>query len=99
MLLLFSKRKRLLVDEKWELSKKVSEVENIISEPLDIFTDEDEFNAFRSIADLPIEERRLFIVYALLDCSIPKVAKLFKVDVKTIKTRIDEIKQKLRYVI
>jgi DNA-directed RNA polymerase specialized sigma24 family protein len=96
MLLLFSKRKRLLLDETWDLSKKVTEVEEIISEPLDIFTDEDEFNAFRSVTDLPLEERRLFIVYALLDCSIPKVAKLFRVDVKTIKTRIDEILNKIK---
>lgn len=98
MLLLFSKRKRLIVDEKWELSKKVTEVEEIISEPLDIFTDEDEWKAFRSVADLPIEERRLFIVYALLDCSVPKVAKLFRVDVKTIKSRIDEIMNKIKDV-
>lgn len=96
MLLLFSKRKRLLLDEKWELSKKVKEVEEIISEPLNIFTDEDEWKIFRSVADLPLEERRLFIVYALLDCSIPRVAKLFRVDVKTIKTRIDEISEKIK---
>ena len=96
MLLLFSKRKRLLLDEKWELSKKVKEVEEIIYEPLDIFTNEDEWKIFRSVADLPLEERRLFIVYALLDCSIPRVAKLFRVDVKTIKTRIDEILTKIK---
>ncbi len=96
MLLLFSKRKRLFLDEKWELSKKVTDVEEIISEPLDIFTDEDEWKIFRSVADLPIEERRLFIVYALLDCSLPKVAKLFKVDVKTIKSRIEEILNKIK---
>ena len=96
MLLLFSKRKKLLLDEKWELSKKVTDVEEIISEPLNIFTDEDEWKIFRSVADLPIEERRLFIVYALLDCSLPKVAKLFRVDVKTIKTRIDEISEKIK---
>ena len=96
MLLLFSKRKRLLLDEKWELSKKVKEVEEIISEPLNIFTDEDEWKIFRSVADLPLEERRLFVVFALLDCSLPRVAKLFRVDVKTIKTRIDEISEKIK---
>lgn len=96
MFFIFSKRKRLIVDEKWELSKKVTEVEEIISEPLDIFTDEDEWKALRSVADLPIEERRLFIVYALLDCSVPKVAKLFRVDVKTIKSRIEEIMNKIK---
>ena len=91
-----SKRKKLLIDENTELSRKVKEVEEIISEPLNIWTDDDEFSAYRSVADLPLEERRLFIVYSLLDCSITKVAKLLCVDRKTIESRIIEIKQKLK---
>ena len=91
-----SKRKKLLLDENTELSKKVKEVEEIILEPLTIWTDDDEFSAYRSVADLPLEERRLFIVYSLLDCSITKVAKLLYVDRKTIDNRISEIKQKLK---
>ena len=91
-----SKRKKLLLDENTELSKKVKEVEKIILEPLTIWTDDDEFSAYRSVADLPLEERRLFIVYSLLDCSITKVAKLLCVDRKTIDNRIFEIKQKLK---
>ena len=91
-----SKRKKLLLDENTELSRKVKEVEEIISEPLTIWSDDDEFSAYRSVADLPLEERRLFIVYSLLDCSITKVAKLLKVDRKTIDNRISEIKRKLK---
>ena len=91
-----SKRKRLLLDENTELSKKVKEVEEIISEPLTIWTDDDEWIAYRSVSELPLEERRLFIVYSLLDCSVTKVAKLLQVDTKTIKSRIFEIKQKLK---
>ena len=91
-----SKRKKLLLDENTELSQKVKEVEEIILEPLTIWSDDDEFSAYRSVADLPLEERRLFIVYSLLDCSVTKVAKLLKVDTKTIKSRIFEIKQKLK---
>ena len=91
-----SKRKRLLLDEENELSKKVREVEEIISEPLNIWTNDDEWIAYKSVADLPLEERRLFIVYSLLDCSITKVAKLLKVDTKTIKSRIDDIMKKLK---
>ena len=90
------KRKKLLLDEGTELTKKVKEVEEIISEPKNIWTDDDEWNAFRIVYTLPLEERRLFIVYSLLDCSLPKVAKLFRVDVKTIKTRIDEISEKIK---
>ena len=85
-----------MLDEKWELSKKVKEVEEIISEPMNIWTDDDEWSAFRIVYTLPLEERRLFIVYALLDCSLPRVAKLFRVDVKTIKSRIDEILNKIK---
>ena len=91
-----SKRKKLLLDEENELSKKVKEVEEIISEPLNIWTDDDEWIAYRSVSELPLEERRLFIVYSLLDCSVTKLAKLLKVDTKTIKSRIFEIKQKLK---
>lgn len=91
-----SKRKRLLLDEENELTVKVKEIEDIINEPLTIWSDDDEFYAYRSVADLPLEERRLFIVYSLLDCSITKVAKLLQVDTKTIKSRIFEIKQKLK---
>ena len=91
-----SKRKKLLLDENTELSRKVKEVEEIISEPLTIWSDDDEITAYRSVADLPLEQRRLFIVYSLLDCSVTKVAKLLQVDTKTIKSRIFEIKQKLK---
>ena len=91
-----SKRKRLLIDENTELSRKVKEVEEIISEPLTIWSDDGEITAYQSVADLPLEERRLFIVYSLLDCSVTKVAKLLKVDRKTIDNRIFEIKQKLK---
>lgn len=91
-----SKRKKLLIDENTELATKVKEVEEIILEPLTIWTDDDEFSAYRSVADLPLEERRLFIVYSLLDCSITKVAKLLCVDTKTIKSRIDDIMKKLK---
>ena len=94
--ILMSKRKKLLLDENTELATKVKEVEEIISEPLTIWSDDDEFSAYRSVADLPLEERRLFIVYSLLDCSVTKLAKLLKVDTKTIKSRIFEIKQKLK---
>ena len=91
-----SKRKKLLLDENTELATKVKEVEEIISEPLTIWSDDDEISAYRSVADLPLEERRLFIVYSLLDCSVTKVAKLLCVDRKTIDNRILEIKQKLK---
>lgn len=91
-----SKRKKLLLDENTELATKVKEVEEIILEPLTIWTNDDEWIAYKSVSNLPLEERRLFIVYSLLDCSVTKVAKLLQVDTKTIKSRIDDIMKKLK---
>ena len=97
MILLFSKRKRLLLDESNEvLCSKVKQVEEFLNEPMNIWTDEEEYESLQKVNNLSLEEKRLYIVFALLDCSIPKVAKLFKVDVKTIKVRIDEISEKIK---
>ena len=97
MLILFSKRKRLLLDESNEvLCTKVKQVEEFLNEPMDIWSDEEEYETLQKVNNLSLEQKRLYIVFALLDCSIPKVAKLFKVDVKTIKTRIDEISEKIK---
>ena len=97
MLLLFSKRKRLLLDESNEvLCSKVKQVEEFLNEPMDIWSDEEEYESLQKVNNLSLEEKRLYIVFALLDCSIPRVAKLFRVDVKTIKSRIDEISEKIK---
>ena len=97
MLLLFSKRKRLLLDESNEvLCSKVKQVEEFLNEPMDIWSDEEEYETLQKVNNLSLEQKRLYIVFALLDCSIPKVAKLFRVDVKTIKSRIDEISEKIK---
>lgn len=97
MLLLFSKRKRLILDSSNEqLCSKVKQVEEFLNEPMDIWSDEEEYQILQKVNNLSLEEKRLYIVFALLDCSIPKVAKLFRVDVKTIKTRIDEILTKIK---
>lgn len=97
MLLLFSKRKRLILDSSNEvLCSKVKQVEEFLNEPMDIWSDEEEYESLQKVNNLSLEEKRLFIVYSLLDCSLPRVAKLFRVDVKTIKSRIDEISEKIK---
>ena len=97
MLLLFSKRKRLILDSSNEqLCSKVKQVEEFLNEPMNIWTDEEEYESLQKVNNLSLEEKRLYIVFALLDCSLPRVAKLFRVDVKTIKTRIDEISEKIK---
>lgn len=96
MFFIFSKRKSLILDESNEaLCSKVKQVEEFLCEPMDIWSDEEEYETLQKVNNLNLEEKRLYIVYALLDCSIGRVAELFKVDVKTIRTRIDEIKDKI----
>lgn len=96
MLLLFSKRKSLILDPSNEqLCSKVKQVEEFLCEPMDIWSDEEEYETLQKVNNLCLEEKRLYIVYALLDCSINRVAELFKVDRKTIESRINEIKNKI----
>lgn len=95
MIFFFSRRKSLLLPEGTELSGKVREVEEELSSPLDVMGDEEMHSKYMSIMNLNLEERRLLIVWALLDCSCSKVARLFEVDVKTVAGRINEIKNKL----
>lgn len=98
MIYCFATKKRLMIDEDTELCQKVREVEEELNLPLSIFDDFEQFIKYRKISNLPVEERRLLIVWSLFDCSTTKVAKLFKVDAKTVKNRIDEISQKLMEV-
>ena len=86
-----------MLDESNEvLCTKVKQVEEFLNEPMDIWSDEEEYETLQKVNNLSLEQKRLYIVFALLDCSLPKVAKLFRVDVKTIKTRIDEISEKIK---
>lgn len=60
-----------------------------------IFADPALIEAMNMLRRLDTSERRLFIVYSELDCSIIKTANYFKVDRRTISTRIKEIKTKM----
>lgn len=91
----FAVRKRLMIDEDTELADKVREVEEEMSKPLTIWDDEDEHDRYHRIMSLGLEERRLLIVWSLLDCSTNKVANLFKVDRKTVSSRLTEILNKV----
>ena len=86
-------RKPLVLDEKeTSLMEKVKVVEEFLEEPLDILEgDEEVFEQLSKVRNLPLEERRLYIVYTLLDCSALKVAALYQVDRKTVINRLNEI--------
>ncbi len=85
-----------MLDEETELADKVREVEEEMSQPLTIWDDDELHEKYRKIMDLSLEERRLLIVWSLFDCSVPKVADLFKVDRKTISSRLTEIFSKIK---
>ena len=69
MLFLFSKKKRLLIpDDNDELVSKVTQVEEFLNEKMTIWDDEERFDKLQKLNGLSLEERRLYIVYALFDC-------------------------------
>lgn len=61
----------------------------------DIFASPQETALYQMIKTLDTSERRLFIVYSQLNCSIIKTAKYFNVDRRTVSNRIKEIKDKI----
>lgn len=74
----------------------VEDVENTMNTiDDDIFAEPAMVDAFSRLRLLDTSERRLFIVYSELDCSIVKTANYFHVDRRTISNRIAEIKDKM----
>lgn len=94
-MIFYFNKKPLVYSPSNELHIQIKEYEDIINTPLSIFGDEDEHNFINKLNKLTTEERRLFIIYSIYDCSVNKVAQLFNVDRKTIYNRINEIKEKL----
>lgn len=94
--LVFAARKKLMIDDGTELHEKVMEVEEEMGKPLDVFGDEELNVKYSMIMALPLEERRLLIVWSLFDCSVAKVANLFNVDRHTVDSRLKEIFSKIK---
>lgn len=79
-----------------EMRQEVEDVEERMrSIEGDIFASPQETALYRMIKTLDTSERRLFIVYSQLNCSIIKTAKYFNVDRRTVSNRIKEIKDKI----
>ena len=88
-------KKPLVVEDGTEMSEKVKELEKIISAPLDEWTDYDLWKRYQVVDRLPLEEKRLMLVYSILGGSVNKVAKYFQVDRKTITNRLETIMPKV----
>ena len=76
-----------------DMAKRVGEIEQILQKKLDLWDDENVYNKYQSLNRLNLSDRRLMIVYSLLDGSVTKTASYFKVNKKTILTNIERIKE------
>lgn len=95
MILMSNRRKTYEVVNSDEMRMEIEDIENTMKDgENDIFYD-DEDSPYKYLKNLDTSERRLFIVYATLDCSIIKTARYFQVDRKTVSNRITEIKDKI----
>lgn len=79
-----------------KLRRDVTQLEQaIVSAVDDIWTDDTVRDYYLRILSLDLSDRRLWLVYALLNHSIVKTSSYFHVDRKTIAKNIDRIKSKM----
>lgn len=76
-----------------EMLEKVRYLENVLQQKLDLWGDEQEYSKFQKINKLNLSDRRLMLVYSILDGSIARTATAFGVNRKTILTNIERIKK------
>jgi hypothetical protein len=76
-----------------DMAKRVGEIEQILQKKLSIWEDEDVYAKYQLLNKLNLSDRRLMIVYSLLDGSVTKTASYFKVNKKTILANLQRIKE------
>ena len=90
----FSRKTYETIDNK-QMLEKVRYLESVLQEKLDLWGDEQEYNKFQKINKLSLSDRRLMLVYSILDGSIAKTATFYRVNRKTILTNILRIKEQI----
>lgn len=78
-----------------EMLEKVRYIEGVLNAKLDLWSDEETYKKYQKINTLNLSDKRLMIVYSLLDGSVAKTATFFSVNRKTIITNIERIKEQL----
>lgn len=78
-----------------EMAKKVTELEKVLQQKLEIWGDEEIYKKYQKLNKLNLSDRRLMIVFSLLDGSVAKTATFFSVNRKTILTNILRIKEQI----
>ena len=91
----FSKKKYDVLPDNKDVAEKVSYLEGVLQQKLDLWCDEQECNKFKKINSLNLSDRRLMLVYSIMDGSVAKTATFYKVNRKTILTNILRIKTDL----
>lgn len=81
-----------------DMAKRVGEIEQILQKKLNIWDDENVYNKYQLLNKLNLSDRRLMIVYSLLDGSVTKTASYFKVNKRTILNNIERIKTELNLI-
>lgn len=75
-----------------EMLEKVRYLEGVLQQKLDIWSDDEQYEKFQKINKLNLSDRRLMLVYSILDGSIAKTATFYGVNRKTILANIERIK-------
>lgn len=78
-----------------EMLEKVRYLESVLQQKLDIWSDDEQYEKFQKINKLNLSDRRLMLVYSILDGSIAKTATFYGVNRKTILTAIERIKEQI----
>lgn len=77
------------------MCEKVNYLEDVLNEKLNIWSDEETFEKYQKINSLNLSDKRLLLVFSILDGSIAKTATYFSVDRRTVITNIERIKNQL----
>lgn len=82
-----------------ELKNDIIYLEQYLQANIDSIWGDEKLNIeFNKLMNLDIDERRLYLVYVLLNQSVIKTSKYFQVDRKTVSLIIKNIKDKLGYI-
>ena len=91
----FSRKRYDVLPDNKDVAEKVRYLESVLQQKLDLWGDEQEYSKFQKINKLNLSDRRLMLVYSIMDGSIAKTATFYNVNRKTILTNIIRIKEQI----
>lgn len=88
----FSKKKYDVLPDNKDIIEQVRYLESVLQQKLDLWGDDEQYEKFQKINNLNLSDRRLMLVYSIMDGSIARTATAFGVNRKTILANIERIK-------